>query len=82
MSLVGPRPALPYEVREYDEWDALRMSVPAGITGLWQVEGRSRVSFDEMILQDLMYAQNMRLLVDVALCLKTLPAALLGGGGG
>ena len=82
MSLVGPRPSLPYEVREYDEWNALRMTVPAGITGLWQVRGRSRVSFDEMILQDLMYAQNMRLLVDVGLCLRTLPAALLGGGGG
>ncbi len=82
MSLVGPRPPLPYEVNEYDDWNSLRMAVPAGITGLWQVEGRSRVSFDEMILQDLMYAQNMRLLVDVELCLKTLPATLLGGGGG
>jgi len=82
MSLVGPRPPLPYEVNEYDDWDALRLSVPSGITGLWQVEGRSRVSFDEMILQDLMYAQNMRLLVDVELCLRTLPATLLGGGGG
>ena len=82
MSLVGPRPSLPYEVEEYDGWASLRMAAPAGITGLWQVEGRSRVSFDEMILQDLMYAQNMRLLVDVGLCLKTLPATLLGGGGG
>ncbi len=82
MSLVGPRPPLPYEVNEYDEWDSLRLVVPSGITGLWQVEGRSRVSFDEMILQDLVYAQNMRLLVDIELCLKTLPATLLGGGGG
>ena len=46
MSLVGPRPPLLYEVSEYDDWDSLRLSVPAGITGLWQVEGRSRVSFD------------------------------------
>ena len=82
MSLVGPRPSLPYEVSEYDDWASLRMTAPAGITGLWQVEGRSRVAFDEMILQDLMYAQNMRLLVDVGLCLRTLPATLLGGGGG
>lgn len=82
MSLVGPRPPLPYEVNEYDDWDSLRLTVPAGITGLWQVEGRSRVSFDEMILQDVMYAHNMRLLVDIALCLRTLPATLLGGGGG
>jgi exopolysaccharide biosynthesis polyprenyl glycosylphosphotransferase len=82
MSLVGPRPPLPYEVDEYDDWDSLRLSVPSGITGLWQVEGRSRVTFDEMILQDLVYAQNMRLLVDIELCLRTLPATLLGGGGG
>jgi lipopolysaccharide/colanic/teichoic acid biosynthesis glycosyltransferase len=82
MSLVGPRPPLPYEVNEYDDWNSLRLAVPSGITGLWQVEGRSRVSFDEMILQDLAYAQNMRLLVDVELCLRTLPATLLGGGGG
>lgn len=82
MSLVGPRPPLPYEVSEYDDWGSLRLAVPPGITGLWQVEGRSRVSFDEMVLQDVMYAQNMRLLLDVRLCLATVPAALFGGGGG
>ena len=82
MSLVGPRPPLPYEVSEYDDWCSLRLTVPSGVTGLWQVVGRSRVSFDEMILQDLMYAQNMRLFLDVRLCLKTVPAALLGSGGG
>lgn len=82
MSLVGPRPPLPYEVSEYDDWHSLRLTVPCGVTGLWQTEGRSRVSFDEMILQDLMYAQNMRLLVDVKLCLKTVPATLLGDGAG
>jgi exopolysaccharide biosynthesis polyprenyl glycosylphosphotransferase len=82
MSMVGPRPPLPYEVSEYDDWHSLRLSVPSGITGLWQVDGRSRVSFDEMILQDVMYAQNMRLLLDLRLCLKTVPAALFGSGGG
>lgn len=82
MSLVGPRPPLPYEVSEYSEWDSLRLGVPTGVTGCWQVAGRSRVTFEEMILQDVMYAQNMRLLVDVGLCLKTVPAALFGGGGG
>lgn len=81
MSLVGPRPPLPYEVEEYEEWHALRLLVPPGVTGMWQVEGRSRVTFDEMVLQDLMYAKNMRLLVDVDLCLRTVPAALLGYGG-
>jgi exopolysaccharide biosynthesis polyprenyl glycosylphosphotransferase len=82
MSLVGPRPPLPYEASEYDDWQRMRLNVPSGVTGVWQVEGRSRVSFDEMILQDLMYAQNMRLWVDLRLCLKTIPAVLLGGGGG
>lgn len=82
MSLVGPRPPLPYEVSEYDDWHSLRLTVPSGVTGLWQVEGRSRVSFDEMVLQDLMYAQNMGLLVDVKLCLRTVRVALLGNGGG
>jgi exopolysaccharide biosynthesis polyprenyl glycosylphosphotransferase len=82
MSLVGPRPPLPYEVEHYDDWSMSRLLVPPGVTGMWQVEGRSRVTFDEMILQDLMYAKNMRLLVDVKLCLRTIPAALLGYGGG
>ena len=82
MSLVGPRPPLPYEVSEYDDWHSLRLGIPMGVTGVWQVEGRSRVSFDEMVLQDLMYAQNMRLLLDVELCLRTVPAMLFGGGGG
>lgn len=82
MSLVGPRPPLPYEVSEYDDWHSLRLAVPSGVTGLWQVAGRSRVSFDEMILQDVMYAQNMRLLLDVKLCLRTVPTTLLGDGGG
>ena len=82
MSLVGPRPPLPYEISEYDDWTKLRLAVPTGVTGLWQVAGRSRVLFDEMILQDLMYAQNMRLMLDVRLCLATVPAMLLGHGGG
>ena len=82
MSLVGPRPPLPCEASEYDEWQRMRLAVPSGVTGVWQVAGRSRVSYDEMILLDLMYAQNMRLWVDIKLCLKTIPAVLLGGGGG
>lgn len=81
MSLVGPRPPLAYEVDNYDEWHMARLAVPPGITGMWQVEGRSRVTFDEMILQDLMYAKNMGMLVDISLCLRTVPAALLAYGG-
>jgi exopolysaccharide biosynthesis polyprenyl glycosylphosphotransferase len=80
MSLVGPRPPLPYEASEYDDWQRQRLEVQCGITGVWQVTGRNRVSFDEMTLQDLMYAMNMGLWVDLRLCFKTIPAALLGGG--
>jgi len=80
MSLVGPRPALPYEVELYEAWHCQRMLVTPGVTGLWQVAGRSAVTFDEMILQDLMYAKNQSLLVDLALCLKTIPAVLVGRG--
>jgi lipopolysaccharide/colanic/teichoic acid biosynthesis glycosyltransferase len=80
MSLVGPRPPLPYEATEYDDWQRQRLAVQCGITGVWQVTGRNRVSFDEMTLQDLMYAMNMGLWVDLRLCFKTIPAALLGGG--
>jgi len=80
MSLVGPRPPLPYEVREYDEWQRQRLEVQSGVTGVWQVTGRNRVSFDEMTFQDLMYGMNRGLWVDVQLCLRTIPAALLGSG--
>jgi exopolysaccharide biosynthesis polyprenyl glycosylphosphotransferase len=80
MSLVGPRPPLPYEVREYDDWQRQRLEVQSGITGVWQVIGRNRVSFDEMTFQDLMYGMNRGLWVDVCLCVRTVPAALLGNG--
>ncbi|MDO8847897.1 MAG: exopolysaccharide biosynthesis polyprenyl glycosylphosphotransferase [Coriobacteriia bacterium] len=80
MSLVGPRPALPYEVDVYETWHCQRMMVTPGLTGMWQVAGRSTVSFDEMIFQDLMYAKNQSLMVDVMLCLKTIPAVLVGRG--
>jgi len=80
MSLVGPRPPLPYEAREYDSWQAQRLEVQSGITGVWQVIGRNRVSFDEMTFQDLMYGMNRGLWVDLLLCLRTIPAALLGSG--
>jgi exopolysaccharide biosynthesis polyprenyl glycosylphosphotransferase len=80
MSLVGPRPPLPYEAAEYDEWQRRRLEVQSGITGVWQVVGRNRVSFDEMTLQDLIYGMNTGLLVDLRLCLRTIPAALLGSG--
>jgi exopolysaccharide biosynthesis polyprenyl glycosylphosphotransferase len=81
MSLVGPRPSLPYEWDLYKEWQRARLSVIPGCTGLWQVEGRSRVSFDEMVLLDLCYIANWSLLRDVALILRTLPVMFSGRGG-
>jgi lipopolysaccharide/colanic/teichoic acid biosynthesis glycosyltransferase len=80
MSLVGPRPPLPYEAREYDAWQRQRLEVQSGITGVWQVIGRNRVSFDEMTFQDVMYGMNRSLWVDLLLCLRTIPAALIGSG--
>jgi exopolysaccharide biosynthesis polyprenyl glycosylphosphotransferase len=80
MSLVGPRPPLPYEVRAYEPWHRLRLVPTPGVSGLWQVQGRSRVTFDEMVLQDVMYACNRTLLTDGVICLRTIPAAILGRG--
>jgi lipopolysaccharide/colanic/teichoic acid biosynthesis glycosyltransferase len=81
MSLVGPRPPLPYEVRRYDLWHKQRlMVVKPGITGLWQVEGRSRVAFDEMVRLDIRYARSWSLWLDIKILLKT-PRAVLSGAG-
>ena len=80
MSLVGPRPPLPYEVTAYQPWHRRRLEVKPGITGVWQVDGRSRVSFDDMVFQDILYDCSRDALVDASLCLRTVPAALLGHG--
>jgi len=80
MSLVGPRPPLPYEVDAYKSWHHRRLAVKPGITGVWQVDGRSRVGFDDMVFQDVMYDCTRTLLVDASLCVRTVPAALLGHG--
>jgi lipopolysaccharide/colanic/teichoic acid biosynthesis glycosyltransferase len=81
MSLVGPRPPIPYEVNCYSAWHRRRLwSVKPGITGLWQVMGRSRVSFDEMVRLDLRYAKSWSLWLDTKILLKT-PMAVLGGEG-
>jgi len=81
MSLVGPRPPLAYEYREYDVWHRRRvLEIKPGITGLWQVHGRSRVRFDEMVRLDLQYARGWSLLLDIQILLKT-PAAVVSGDG-
>ncbi len=72
MSLVGPRPPVPYEVEKYEAWHLRRiLEVKPGVTGLWQVGGRSKTSFDEMVRLDLRYIQNWSLWLDLKILLKT-----------
>jgi len=80
MSLVGPRPAIPSEVEQYQEWHRRRLEIPPGITGLWQVSGRSQLTFDEMCLLDIYYLENWSPLLDLKIALKTVPAVLAGRG--
>ncbi len=77
MSLVGPRPPLAYEVESYEAWHRPRIvEVKPGITGLWQVKGRSKTTFDGMVRMDLEYIHNWSFWLDVKLLLKT-PAAVV-----
>jgi lipopolysaccharide/colanic/teichoic acid biosynthesis glycosyltransferase len=81
MSLVGPRPPIPYEYDEYEIWHRRRvLEVKPGITGLWQVKGRSRVSFDDMVRLDLRYARCWSLWLDLWILLQTPHAVLIGEG--
>jgi exopolysaccharide biosynthesis polyprenyl glycosylphosphotransferase len=80
MSLVGPRPPLPEEVAAYELWQADRLEVRPGITGLWQVSGRSQLSFDDYVRLDLFYIENWSLTYDIFICAKTLPILLSGRG--
>ena len=80
MSLVGPRPCLPFEWDHYEEWHKRRLSVMPGCTGMWQVAGRSVVGFEDMVVLDLYYIQNASVLLDFGLLLKTLPVMLFGSG--
>jgi lipopolysaccharide/colanic/teichoic acid biosynthesis glycosyltransferase len=79
MSLVGPRPPIPYELAAYQTWHRRRvLEVKPGITGLWQVTGRSRVKFDDMVRLDLRYATSWSLWLDLKILLRT-PAAVIKG---
>jgi lipopolysaccharide/colanic/teichoic acid biosynthesis glycosyltransferase len=81
MSLVGPRPCIPYELEKYDNWHRCRvMEVKPGITGLWQVMGRSSTTFDDMVRLDMQYAKEWSFWMDLKILLKT-PKAVLGGKG-
>jgi len=76
MSLVGPRPCLPYEFEIYKDWHKKRLSVRPGITGLWQVAGRSEVAFEDMVLLDLYYVYNRNISMDMNIAYETIFAVL------
>ena len=81
MSLVGPRPPIPYEVANYQNWHKKRiLDVKPGITGLWQTTGRSMTSFDEMVRLDLHYAKNWNLWLDIKIMFNTVTAVFSGFG--
>ncbi len=81
MSLVGPRPPIPYELEAYQVWHRRRvLEVKPGITGLWQVNGRSRLEFDDMVRLDLQYAKTWSLWLDIKILLQT-PRAVFSGEG-
>ncbi|MCU1465355.1 MAG: putative undecaprenyl-phosphate glycosylphosphotransferase [Actinomycetia bacterium] len=80
MSMVGPRPALPSEVSEWSEEVRNRLRVKPGITGMWQVNGRSQTTFDDYVRHDLYYVDNWSLLTDLAIVAKTVPVVLLRRG--
>jgi lipopolysaccharide/colanic/teichoic acid biosynthesis glycosyltransferase len=80
MSLVGPRPATPREVALYEDWQLQRLETPPGITGLWQVSGRSELGFAEQVVLDIMYIENWSLGLDLRILLRTVPAVLSGKG--
>jgi len=80
MSLIGPRPALPREAEEWGEELHERLRVRPGITGMWQVSGRSDTGFAEYQRLDLFYVDNWSILIDLGILLRTVPAVLTGRG--
>jgi lipopolysaccharide/colanic/teichoic acid biosynthesis glycosyltransferase len=80
MSIVGPRMITPAEVEKYQQWDINLMTVRPGITGLWQVSGRSDVSYDERVQLDMYYISNWTIWVDLQIILQTIPAVIKSKG--
>ena len=80
MSIVGPRPPLPSEVARYEPWQRRRLSVRPGITCVWQVSGRSEISFEQWMYLDMQYIDHWSLAKDLKLILMTLPAVVSGRG--
>lgn len=81
MSMVGPRPPLPYEVARYDDWQLERLAVRPGITGLWQVSGRNRLTYNEMCALDINYIRSWSLLTDLAIMAMTPWVMFVDAGG-
>jgi lipopolysaccharide/colanic/teichoic acid biosynthesis glycosyltransferase len=73
MSLVGPRPCTPHEFERYEPWEQQRVNVPPGLTGYWQVNGKNRTTFREMITMDIFYMRNMSIWLDLSVILRTVP---------
>jgi exopolysaccharide biosynthesis polyprenyl glycosylphosphotransferase len=80
MSIIGPRPPLPEEVAQYQPWHMRRLEIAPGITGLWQVSGRSELPFDEMALLDIYYVEQWSPALDFKILLRTIPTILFGDG--
>jgi lipopolysaccharide/colanic/teichoic acid biosynthesis glycosyltransferase len=80
MSLVGPRIITPEEVEKYNQWDINLLTIPPGITGLWQVSGRSDVSYEERVRLDMYYIRNWSIWLDLQILFQTIPAVLKGKG--
>lgn len=81
MSLVGPRPPMTYEVERYSQYDRLRLIGKPGLTGTWQVYGRSKVTFQNMVSMDIEYLKHQSLLEDLKLIALTVPVMIFGRGG-
>jgi exopolysaccharide biosynthesis polyprenyl glycosylphosphotransferase len=80
MTLVGPRPPIPAEVEKYEDWMQRRLSVTPGITCVWQISGRSNISFEQWMRMDLDYIDNCSIWKDISILLRTIPAVLFGRG--
>jgi exopolysaccharide biosynthesis polyprenyl glycosylphosphotransferase len=80
MSFVGPRPTIDREISQYQPWHKRRLEVTPGLTGLWQVSGRSKIPFEDMVKLDIYYAENWSLWLDIKILLRTIPAVIRGDG--
>ncbi|MGB8646067.1 MAG: sugar transferase [Anaerolineae bacterium] len=80
MSLVGPRPPIPAEVAQYQDWHKKRLQITPGLTGLWQVSGRSELTFDEMVMLDIYYVENWSPWLDLWILVRTVPSVLTARG--